>query len=386
MLKLVQRVSHPSNKIYLRIHTIQIRNSTSPYPIRPGFGLGSMIPGTIIEGMKKEAHIRGKIIAYQQLYNDLESTERELVLELNQIENNLSTSQTLKPITGLSSAIDEIQKVRQNILDQKLDAYKELAKWQLNSLTAASTAAMQNTSSVATKAENMTFSTFDSSIESPVNWGDSKIDYIDRGEDSIQINAHFFDQNKVKQSGGSYAANVAHSASYDTKTLFGSKFEASINDSVHRSVTKTSEQHAVESTLLLTAVATHKFVKQFNPLIIDTTKLVNAWNYMHIDDKISVKGTLEEGKDNTKTDKPPNHLSMISEEFLGSCLIGMVHFIKKEETQSRQESLAVQATARMKVTESCILASITGQTSIASQVASKFAEASSSTGIDVKFD
>eukprot|EP01084_Bolivina_argentea_P265741 450560_1 len=408
MLKLVQRVSHPSNKIYLRIHTIQIRNSTSPYPIRPGFGLGSMIPGTIIEGMKKEAHIRGKIIAYQQLYNDLESTERELSLEMNQIIDNdvdtnqstvddetkqseSATKQDIQTVTNdLQSELKKLQKVKNDILVKKMQAYSNLTE-----MTAQKWGDPEKTSSIDSDENIDSVSAFSKSIESPVDWKESVIAYLDRAEDSLQINAHFFDNNEKKQNAEVYNDNVSKAAGDTVKSKFGADVAADTTNSFKHSMTKTSNKDKIESTLLLSAIATHRYVKQFNPLHINVQKLAAAWNYFNKDDMVD---PYNNESNYNKTNDTSKEIAMISEQFLGSCMIGMVHFIKKESTEATQETDAIsdekrkekQKAARQaqeNVSAAASLGGVTGDTSIANKVASKYmSEATSSSGIDVKFD
>eukprot|EP01084_Bolivina_argentea_P265743 450562_1 len=164
---------------------IQSRNNTSPFPLRPGYGLGSMLPPTLIDGMKKEAIIRSKILVLSQMESDIESTERELLMQMNQITNSLDSSQTLPKVSGLDKGIAKLQNIRQQCIDDKIAAYEELADLQLNEI-------------LATRNYNAktAFTTFDSSIESPIDWGNSVIDYIERAADSMQVNAEFFNINK----------------------------------------------------------------------------------------------------------------------------------------------------------------------------------------------
>ena len=47
--------------------------ATTPMPHRPGYGLGSVIQPKIIEGMKKEARSRSKLITYETLIRNIQS-------------------------------------------------------------------------------------------------------------------------------------------------------------------------------------------------------------------------------------------------------------------------------------------------------------------------
>eukprot|EP01084_Bolivina_argentea_P113834 202796_1 len=194
---------------------IQRHFTTSPFPLRPGYGLGSMIPAGLIEGMKKEAKVRSKILVYGQIESDLESMQRELLLQKNQIENNMSSEQTLAtaPQKTLDDGIKRLQTTRDDTLTKQIEAYDELSKLQESRLDMADKSnSPDSEGSKESKDEAMAFTTFDSSIESPVEWGSSRIDYLERAQDSIQINAHFFDVNQQQQSAASHASNVAGEA------------------------------------------------------------------------------------------------------------------------------------------------------------------------------
>eukprot|EP01084_Bolivina_argentea_P266020 451089_1 len=358
---------------------IQIRKNISPFPLRPGYSLGSMVPPGLIQGMKQESKARSKILLTQQMCEYLESTERQLILEKNQITNNMDSSQTLPVnIQGLNKGITTLQNLRQTAMNQKIDAYNELTELQMKQLN--------NLSIKDSYDEAMSFNAFDSSIESAIDWHNSKIDYLDRSHDSMQINAYFFNSEQERDKGSTLASSVALTASASLNIL-GPRETAAVSSAVNDSVSKTSEIHAIESTLLLTAVATHRYIKQFNPININLEKLINCWNYFHTEDKIDnygknideqIKSSIEEVRKKGLT----KQIHMITEEYLGSCMIGMVHFIKQEQSSAIQTSFSERAQVEM----SAILGSITGNTGIAEQVAFKAANAASKTGIDVKFD
>eukprot|EP01084_Bolivina_argentea_P265742 450561_1 len=385
-------ISNNRHCIYVTLfpYNIQIRSNTSPFPLRPQYGLGSMLPPGLIAGMKKEADVRTKITVLDQMENDIESTQRELLIQKNQVTNSLSSAQTLPPVSGLQDAINQLQETRKKVVQDKVSAYGELANVQIT--------AMDDDDTDPDSHEG--FSTFDSSIESPVDWGNSVIDYIERAEDNIIVSAEFYDTNMQQQAAYSTADNAAYDVKRKVHGSWGSRHSSHISSTVHHNLSQTYSQHVVESTLLVTAFATHRFVKQFNPLHVDTTKLVNAWNYYNKNDKIDTLTLsfqdLEKAIQDSKAGKSKS-VAMVTEEFLGSCLIGMVHYIKKDRTDSIQAADSSSYKSHttdhhLKVTWHgwwifawCTISAVTGNSSAATQAANKFAQSSSSSDIDVKF-
>eukprot|EP01084_Bolivina_argentea_P126377 223779_1 len=85
-------------------------------------------------------------------------------------------------------------------------------------------------------------------------------------------------------------------------------------------------------------------------------------------------------------DKKYNKLSMLTECFLGSTMIGMVHFIRQKETTQSQRSRTSDVQMASKVEFSSWLSSITGSTQLSTNSASKIANMLSTDEVDVKFD
>eukprot|EP01084_Bolivina_argentea_P302751 522616_1 len=233
--------------------------SISPFPIRVGYGLGSIIQPKILDSMAEEAAIRGKIAKLTQMDTELESTVLELTLQKNRImndrENSPEDNANREEIPTLLAKIDRLANMRKNILAAKINEYETLIVLQEKSYSAEHPNA-----------------TFHSDTQSPVNWSLSKIDYFDRAHDSIEVSARFFDANIGKQKALSHIYNVADAVTTATKK-FGNNINETMVEATHNSITHTVEDHNVESTLLLTATAYHRFVKQIVPLVIDPDQL-----------------------------------------------------------------------------------------------------------------
>ena len=398
------------------MQAIQVRHNTSPFPHRPGYGLGSMLPPGLIDGMREEAAIRSKIVAYDRLIDDLEATERKLLLEKNQIRNNLDNSQTLSVNKKMmSQGIKRISQQRKRLMNDKINAMIELAQHQTKVVGAGSGQNEENENSEEGDGDNENsnnnnnnsnnnrgFSTFASNVESPIDWNGTKIDSFARANEGIAVSSQFFDINTQQQKGSSHAENVAASigATIKESTPTGlSQASSDLATSVHNSVTSTMQQHTVESTLVLTAIATHRWVKQLVPLKIDAKKLVHAWNYYHrnTEDRIEMatltnmytfQNELSKASEETLADGTtiPRTIAMVSEEFLGSAMVGMVHFIKREDTNTTQRATSVSASMTAEMQMATWLSSLTGSSAIMAQAANKAMSSFSQTGIDVVFN
>jgi len=233
--------------------------------------------------------------------------------------------------------------------------------------------------------EDLSLSVFNSNIMSPIDFQKSKIVYFDRGFNSISVDAQFFTVDTQSEDANSHSNTIMGSFGGGFSGM-GAEVSSKVSTAVHNTVTNTLNNHDVESTLLLTSWATHSKVKQFCPLIVDCDLLLDAWNYYHKDNKI-VLDKLS-AKDVEKTDKEENEptINLFTECCLGSAMVGMVHFIKKEKTSSNQSSSESSFELMASVEASCIFGSITGDTAIGAQMAKKAANSLSTGGMDVKFD
>jgi len=348
--------------------------SIAPFPMRIGYGLGSVISPDVIESMKEEAVIRGRILELEEIDDELESTQYELTLQKNKMVNDLVDEQDINEHSDLlNKEIDTLAETRGNVLKEKIDAYKDLVKFQQDSINY----------SPDSKNKTYHFTTFDSGVPSPVDWQRSTISYIDRANDSININAHFFDTNSVLQSSTSHVNNIT-SALQSESNKFGKQMKGALTAAAHHSATETMEMHDVESTLLIIATAFHRNVKELSPLVIDADQLFDCWNAIFPNDKLDM--TLIGNKALTESRQSENTLGIITEEFLGSAMVGMVHFIKKEDTLSEQSADVAALRAEFSLKKTLPMFGLIGNASgISEQFASKAAETLSQSGIDVKF-
>jgi len=362
--------------------------STSPFPNRPGYGLGSWIPPLVVKGMKEEAKYRSGIVVLNQIETDMDSVMRELLLEKNQMENSEDSSQTLELTPELQRTMENnIKKMSHNktkILNEKFKMYMQLFDVQERLMEQAIKSNSNNPNPNQNRAEE-SFSTFDVGVQSPVDYDRSKIVHLPRAFDSITVNAHFFTKDIEDQTGNSHNMNVVGAVKKTGQKWFGSTTNQ-LAAAVSNSMTRTSETHDIESTLLVSAYALHSKVRQFSPLIIDPDLLLSAWNHYQPQYKIILDKISE--SDLTENDDRLNEptIDLFAECFLGSAMVGLVHFIQTESTVSMQSTSKQSLQAMQSVRSSSFLSGITGDTGLAIEMAQKAASALSSSGFDVRFD
>eukprot|EP01113_Clastostelium_recurvatum_P006474 TRINITY_DN12924_c0_g2_i3.p1 TRINITY_DN12924_c0_g2~~TRINITY_DN12924_c0_g2_i3.p1 ORF type:complete len:529 (+),score=148.88 TRINITY_DN12924_c0_g2_i3:1380-2966(+) len=348
--------------------------ATSPMPFRPGYGLGSWLPPGLLEGMKLEAKSRSQIMVYNQLDSDLESTARELLAEQNQMTNQLDSRQTLDAPKDLGGLIDDLTKTRGEVIKKKVASYKQLFATQQSLIDQAEGGQ-----------ETMSFTTFASTVESPVDWVKSKIVYTDRAFDSISVNAQFINTNTNVQSASTAAASVQSAVKSSTNSWFGNSWSSTLASSAAGTMTNTAEMHNIESTLLLTSFATHRLVRQFAPLVIDPDILLSGWNYFVPSEAMQLDTIT--GTDYMKASDPKApKIYLCDEVFLGSAMIGMVHFLQTSSTMSSQETMATTSQALTSIRESMLMYSQTFSAGEATQFAAKMANLISQSGLQCKFD
>ena len=221
----------------------------------------------------------------EQILTDLENTSRELTLEMNSLTNSLSGNQTIPIPEGLDDYLDQLTTSRTKIYGEKIKALQDLFKLQ-QALADPKNPQM----GMGIYILNMNiyiykyiyiiigFHQFNTGAMSPIKWATSKVAYVERASDSITIDARFFHNDTKKQSAGSFADDVSRSAKGTVKG-FGSNVGAAAASAVHNQIAETAETQALESTLLLTATATHSKVMQFEKMEIDEELLANAWNH-----------------------------------------------------------------------------------------------------------
>jgi len=209
----------------------------------------------------------------------------------------------------------------------------------LASATVTAQAAIKAATGVDEKGEDSQ-SQIGDSVESPIDYNASEIKKLPLSSDSMVLDAQYF-RSEVNQDGSSTSSNSI--ASYVNAQCSGF-LSPSVSTKVAGQAKDVSisqhKHHDVEGTIVITANCTHKQAQVFAPYVMDVDKAVRSWNAMFKDDPIVVddRKSLEAAikSDGSKT---ANVMNLLSGATYGSSFVGLVHILKREQTDSTQSSL-----------------------------------------------
>jgi len=371
------------------IHTVAALSSAMPY--RPGYGLGSWVPASVVDSMRNEAAKRAEIFTI----NGMDAEARGLEREVRMAQSADGDEAAVLNETQAAAILNDIRSARQELWSKKAGIVKS---W-LKDLT-------KEVKETAERRESGNagggFSTFGRSYESPVNWASSTTARQDRSFDSINIGVHYVRNERMEQEGDgrSHAMEVLASLSNQTHSVTGRTTDMQ-REAARMASDKTQRiatTHKVTGTLLVSAFATHRMVQQFNTLAINVDNLWRGWNYLNptdvIADPLNQKDTFKKELSVEAARDPANatRASIVSEMFLGSVLVGMVHFVQTQKTNaSINDTLARNARKfnediEENVRQAQKLASLVGSSTIAVDEARRMAKLGSESGLDVQFD
>eukprot|EP01113_Clastostelium_recurvatum_P040300 TRINITY_DN6258_c0_g2_i2.p1 TRINITY_DN6258_c0_g2~~TRINITY_DN6258_c0_g2_i2.p1 ORF type:complete len:696 (+),score=168.77 TRINITY_DN6258_c0_g2_i2:717-2804(+) len=200
------------------------------------------------------------------------------------------------------------------------------------------------------------------------------------------------------------------------------RYATDLANAAASSVTATTTSNVVESTLLVSAFATHRNVRQFKPLVRDPEIMVKAWNHFYPDSVIKLGGSAdtsssdtapgkeetskekeeagrdkEVGKDFTEPDTketpapqtstgPPSQIYLTTEAFLGSSFVGMVHFLKADKNKTPSERASQLRNNMRALQDGLVLSGTVGGTSLANRLSDRLADMWTQSGVRIKID
>jgi hypothetical protein len=372
--------------------------ATSPMPYRPGYGLGSWIPQAVVDSMREEAERRVEIMTLESVEAEARSAEREIRVIAD--SDNSETDQATRD--AAHTLLTEIREHRTKLMGKKMTAVK---KWLNHLVDSAKSDADNNSQNKNTKRikDAGAFSTFGSRHQSPVDWTKSEVKPEDRAFDSLNIGVHYVRAQTNNQSGNGdlHASRVGNELKNQTHATSG-RVTSVQREAARLAALKTattSAHHNIAGTLLVTAFATHRMVKQFNKVEMDADKLWGGWNAHFGDDKIPdplnqhdtfVRDLAVEKVRNVNVTR--NAIAMVSELFMGSVVVGMVHFVTNSSTETFNSQSGTRLSQHFEeliednVRQAQKAATHAGDTKIAIEEAKKMATLGSKVGLDVQFD
>jgi len=135
--------------------------------------------------------------------------------------------------------------------------------------------------------------------------------------------------------------------------------------STHSSMEAQTSAHTITGTLVIVAKCTHQNADILSPCILDSSKLMSAWNYTYPKNKLSYSGkklfdlVFDEEKNPPK--KGDDALHLITGCTRGSCFIGMAYTMKRETTKSSQDTAGMAETIKNVVNKDAMIGARTGQ-------------------------
>jgi len=357
--------------------------ATRPFPSRPGYGLGSWIPPAVVQDLKEEAAARNRIAVYDEISNDIESTMRELKTELTPLQNEMDDRLAIPDMPEVQPLLDSLQASRVDAFKKKVQAYQELFKVQTKQLgEQVEGQAPDNNFNPTGDAKG--YSTYAVGIESGIDWDRSKIQYVDRGHETITVTATFLDNEDMSQ-GAHSASKKVQSAVLGSKTsLFGNTNVGTLAHAAGQTFATTAERHNIESTIVVSAFATHRMSKQFSPLVLDADKLRAAWNYYYESDPVDLQNLTMPTP--VSQQEQPSAIAMVTEELLGSAFVGLIHIVQKASTETFTSTDAAAESLNVK-RQATVLATFTNfGLDISNEVADRISALGSAANFDLRFD
>jgi len=224
------------------------------------------------------------------------------------------------------------------------------------------------------KAENDEQTTFGTEPDSPIKWSSSKMEYLDLSSDTMNMNVQFFQNEQNAQGSKSHTQKIASFVQATVGVIFGGSAGSSASKSASRNIAQQTENHQIESTLVIAVTATHKKAQQFTDIKWDADKLVAAWNAKKKDEPLSVQGPGIEAMykelmaaDDSGGSTKKSNLQILSGRTFGSSFIGFVHFVKTTESTNFQDMQTSAVAAQSQATYGGFFAKVTGKFGMDSQ-------------------
>jgi len=214
-------------------------------------------------------------------------------------------------------------------------------------------------------------------IESPMDYGKSEVTQFPLSFDSLEFDVQYIRNEMIEQtSSADSKQSKEKESSFESKTETSggvttykrhkirkwwwqrqryrytstttpikiegtSKVTTESTNNNNSNLTKQYENHKIEGTIVISAIATHKNASVISPFVLDPIKAVSAWNYTYPEDQIRTEpnNILSAALDDFKGDpsKKPT-LDILSGCAKSSSFVGFVHIMQNEKTTSSQSA------------------------------------------------
>mmetsp|Transcript_14923 Transcript_14923/g.21991 ORF Transcript_14923/g.21991 Transcript_14923/m.21991 type:complete len:498 (-) Transcript_14923:36-1529(-) len=207
-------------------------------------------------------------------------------------------------------------------------------------------------------------------VESPIDYKLSQVEKFPLSFDSLKFDVQFFQVQKSADSSTAHATSISAyvGASYSASGQPSMGAEAAA--SAHATTMSQVTTNALDSTIVITAFATHKQVDIMNPFVMDAEKAVNAWNYCRPLDRLRTNPV--EMWRAALLDNPLRFgtINLLSGVAKSSSFVGYIHILKTERTAQTQNTATVAASVAASIENNMGVAAMTGKFGASTQVSS----------------
>jgi hypothetical protein len=232
-----------------------------------------------------------------------------------------SLSMTMNEIADMGVNTDDLTK-NLKVLDQKIAA---AATDYINKR-------IENEQLIQNKRVELSNNPIGKSIESPIDFSQSKLMDLPLASESIKFDSQYFSFGSNMQDDA--LANIEKFIKQSTGDTDKSN---TIATTASQAVQSQFKNHSISGTLIITASCTFSKVKMFSPLIIDADKAVTAWNLLNkdniVDTSLPANSSQKDDGDGA-SDSEANSLPIITGACYGASFVGMVHLLKSETSNS----------------------------------------------------
>lgn len=291
-----------------------------PYD-HPALVLGHIVPPALLSLLDKIRSIQGRTDAAQERMHSLMSMRRSLTMTLSEM-----MSMGID-VTALEERIEELN---QSIAQAASDYIgKRLAN------------------DMAIQAERDRILDIDLSnvSESPLDFSKIEVKRHPLGSDNLQIDIQYFKHQGTEAPEGAVRARVEQMVRENTA---GPPQQVSdLSKKAGALVAQQQESHDLVGTLVITANAMHRSVAMLEPVRLDVTKSIDAWNAsfgspalrLNPDDPMSMVKLASQ----TRGDAVDKSLTLLTGAVYGSSFVGMIHLVRSKMSPSGLSNVDIAA-------------------------------------------
>eukprot|EP00547_Thalassionema_nitzschioides_P015835 CAMPEP_0194242432 /NCGR_PEP_ID=MMETSP0158-20130606/7963_1 /TAXON_ID=33649 /ORGANISM="Thalassionema nitzschioides, Strain L26-B" /LENGTH=506 /DNA_ID=CAMNT_0038977507 /DNA_START=101 /DNA_END=1621 /DNA_ORIENTATION=+ len=231
------------------------------------------------------------------------------------------------------------------------------------------------------------------SIESPIDFPNSPVIQFPASFDTMKFDVQMFRNEEMDQSSSAHASSVATKvglAVMGTNPSDGAQYTVGVDASFSssHSMAQTAEKHEIDSTIVITCVASHRMADLIEPCILHPVKLLNSWNALFPNDQLQTDpqrmfmvAMEADAEDRKESPEGNNAISLLSGCTKSSSFIGYVHILKSDETTSKQRSDSVASALQVSIERDWQVQSMSGNFGVSASAQSTAASLLSTSGL-----